>query len=77
MVDVTGGGNSFRGGFLAGSCQKPGDLEHAAGCGAAAAAICIARYGLPKPSQLLNAPALAARAGTVSKQLRDAYPVPG
>lgn len=71
VIDVTGGGNSFCGGFLAGWCQKPGDLEHAARCGAAAAAICIAQYGLPKPSHLADAPALAARAKTTRWKLYD------
>jgi len=67
VVDVTGGGNSFCGGFLAGWCERPGDLEHAGRCGAASAAICIAQYGLPKPSQLADAPTLARRTKTTRR----------
>jgi sugar/nucleoside kinase (ribokinase family) len=47
VVDVTGGGNAFCGGFLAGWCQRPGDLEHASRCGAASAALTLAQHGLP------------------------------
>jgi sugar/nucleoside kinase (ribokinase family) len=50
VVDVTGGGNGFCGGFLAGWLLKPGDLEHAARAGAASAALCIGQYGLPDPA---------------------------
>lgn len=67
VVDVTGGGNSFCGGFLAGWCQKPGDLNHAARCAAASAALCIAQYGLPHPDRLGDAKALAAAAETEAR----------
>ncbi|MBM7044749.1 carbohydrate kinase family protein [Rhizobium lusitanum] len=50
VVDVTGGGNAFCGGFLSGWALKPGDLEHAARTGAASAALCIGQYGLPDPA---------------------------
>ncbi|WP_028734385.1 carbohydrate kinase family protein [Rhizobium leguminosarum] len=59
VVDVTGGGNSFCGGFLAGWACKPGDLEHAARAAAASAALCIAQYGLPDPSSATIAARLA------------------
>jgi sugar/nucleoside kinase (ribokinase family) len=47
VVDVTGGGNAFCGGFLAGWCQRLGDLEHASRCAAASAALTLAQHGLP------------------------------
>jgi sugar/nucleoside kinase (ribokinase family) len=62
VIDVTGGGNAFSGGFLAGWCIRPGDLEHAGRCAAAAAALAIAQVGLPPPDRLSAAPLLAARA---------------
>ncbi|SDN79059.1 carbohydrate kinase family protein [Ensifer sp. YR511] len=48
--DVTGGGNAFCGGFLAGWTLNPGDLELAARTAAASAALCIGQYGLPDPA---------------------------
>ena len=48
VVDVTGGGNSFCGGFLAGLCTRSEDIEHAARCAAASAAVSIAQQGLPR-----------------------------
>jgi sugar/nucleoside kinase (ribokinase family) len=62
VVDVTGGGNAFCGGFLAGWCIRPGDLEHAGRCAAASAALAIAQIGLPAATHLREAPRLAARA---------------
>ncbi len=62
VIDVTGGGNAFCGGFLAGWCLRPGDLEHAGRCAAASAALAIAQIGLPAPDRLSAAPQLAARA---------------
>lgn len=47
VVDVTGGGNAFCGGFLAGWCERLGDLEHASRCAAASAALTLAQHGLP------------------------------
>ena len=47
VIDVTGGGNAFSGGFLAGLCNRPGDVVHAGRCAAAAAAIAIAQRGPP------------------------------
>lgn len=49
VVDVTGGGNAFGGGFLAGLSERPGDIRHAARCAAAAAACAIAQRGAPSP----------------------------
>lgn len=47
VVDVTGGGNSFSGGFLAGLCRHPDDPVNALKCAAAAAAKVIGQPGLP------------------------------
>lgn len=51
VVDVTGGGNAFSGGFLAGYCGaadfESDPLEQAARCAAAAAALVIEQYGPP------------------------------
>lgn len=60
VVDVTGAGNAFCGGFLAGWCRSPGDLEHAGRCGAAAAARTIARLGPADPLDRAGLSALAA-----------------
>lgn len=49
VVDVTGGGNSFSAGFLAGSCARHGDLKYAARCAAASAAVTLQQHGLPPP----------------------------
>jgi sugar/nucleoside kinase (ribokinase family) len=46
IVDVTGAGNSFCGGFLAQWCAT-GDLESAARAAAAAAALCMSAFGPP------------------------------
>lgn len=81
VVDVTGGGNSFCGGFLAGWACRPGDIEHAARAGAASAALCIAQYGLPEPSSASAARRLAeacvverefSRTGPVTEDTRHA-----
>lgn len=49
VVDVTGGGNAFSGGLLAGYCARPGDWEHASRCAAVSAAVAIAHVGAPPP----------------------------
>ena len=51
VIDPTGGGNAFTGGFLAGLCQRPGDLHHAGRCAATAAACAIAQRGPPPPPE--------------------------
>ncbi|MFT3820785.1 MAG: carbohydrate kinase family protein [Rubrivivax sp.] len=63
VVDVTGAGNAFCGGFLAGRCRHGGDLEAAARCAAASAALTIAQHGPPDPrrAEALHALAAAAR----------------
>ena len=48
VVDVTGAGNSFCGGFLAKWCAGGGDLEAAGRAGAAAAALCMRGFGVPE-----------------------------
>lgn len=71
VVDVTGGGNAFSGGFLAGYCgaaEVEGDpLERAARCGAAAAALAIDQYG---PPPVFDDPALCA-----ARRRADALPI--
>ena len=47
VIDVTGGGNAFSGGFLAGFVAHAGNLERAAQAGAAAAAIVLRQFGVP------------------------------
>jgi len=58
VVDVTGAGNSFCGGFLAGWCDTH-DLEWAARAAAAAAAQTIAAYGPPERIERETLDALA------------------
>ncbi|QQA41769.1 carbohydrate kinase family protein [Pelagovum pacificum] len=62
VTDVTGGGNSFCGGFLAGFVATGGDLDAAARAGAASAARAIAQYGPPPPAEPGEAERLAATA---------------
>jgi sugar/nucleoside kinase (ribokinase family) len=45
VVDVTGGGNAFCGGFLAGWCRSDGDLIAACRYAAASAAIALRQFG--------------------------------
>ncbi|MCX5494022.1 carbohydrate kinase family protein [Kaistia dalseonensis] len=71
VIDVTGGGNAFCGGFLAGWCLKPGDLEHAARCAAASAARALAQYGPANPRERAG---LAALAATTEIDRREASP---
>jgi hypothetical protein len=47
VVDVTGAGNAFSGGFLVGYCTRQGDLAIAGTWGAVAAALMIRQYGPP------------------------------
>jgi sugar/nucleoside kinase (ribokinase family) len=61
VTDVTGAGNAFCGGFLAGWCIKPGDIEYASRCAAGSAALAIAQIGLPPRESLNSAPRLATR----------------
>ncbi len=49
VVDVTGGGNAFCGGFLAGWLLHPGDAEFAARCAAASAAHALGQFGPANP----------------------------
>lgn len=48
VVDVTGGGNSSTGGFLAGFCESGGDVEMAGRCAAASASFIIEQFGQPE-----------------------------
>jgi sugar/nucleoside kinase (ribokinase family) len=70
VVDVTGGGNAFCGGFLAGWCLKPGDLEHAARCAAASAARALAQYGPANPRERAGLAGLGAATEIDRRQLR-------
>ncbi len=47
VKDVTGGGNSSTGGFLAGFCENSGDIEKAGRCAAASASFIIKQFGQP------------------------------
>ncbi|GAA6000030.1 hypothetical protein JCM10207_006020 [Rhodosporidiobolus poonsookiae] len=48
VVDVTGAGNSFLGGLMAGLVLHPGDLKTAVQCASVAASFIIEQFGLPK-----------------------------
>jgi sugar/nucleoside kinase (ribokinase family) len=61
VVDVTGGGNAFCGGLLAGWLTSRGDLEASARAAAAAAALMIAQFGAPLRFDPAEGTALAAR----------------
>ena len=62
VVDVTGGGNAFSGGLLAGHCERPGDWAHAARCAAVSAAVAIVHRGAPAPLSHAARDAMYARA---------------
>ena len=47
VLDVTGGGNSATGGYLAGFCDSGGDICRAAQCANASASFMIEQYGIP------------------------------
>ena len=49
VVDVTGGGNAFCGGFLAGWLLHPGNAVFAARCAAASAAHALGQFGPANP----------------------------
>ncbi|MQT14796.1 carbohydrate kinase family protein [Segnochrobactrum spirostomi] len=49
VVDVTGGGNAFCGGFLAGWLLRPGEADFAARCAAASAAHALGQFGPADP----------------------------
>ncbi|GAA5862695.1 hypothetical protein JCM8547_003515 [Rhodosporidiobolus lusitaniae] len=48
VVDVTGAGNSFLGGLMAGLVQHPNDLKTAVQCASVSASFIIEQFGLPK-----------------------------
>lgn len=48
VKDVTGGGNSSTGGFLAGFCENNGDIELAGRWASASASFIIEQFGQPK-----------------------------
>lgn len=47
VMDVTGGGNSSTGGFLAGWCESGGDIAWAGRCAAVSASFIIGQYSVP------------------------------
>lgn len=63
VVDVTGGGNAFCGGFLAGWLKSNGDAAFAARCAAAAAAHALGQFGPADPLERDRAAAWAAATG--------------
>lgn len=62
VVDVTGGGNSFCGGYLGAWMESGGDIEHAARGAAAAAAHSLGQYGPGDPRKRADAAAWAKQA---------------
>ena len=62
VVDETGAGNSFCGGFLAGWCLRPGDLAHALRCAAGAASCTLGRFGPARVADRAAARAFACSA---------------
>lgn len=66
VLDVTGAGNAFCGGFLAGWTMRPGDLAHAARCASASAARTIRQHGPADPNDRDDIDVLA-----MSCQIRD------
>jgi sugar/nucleoside kinase (ribokinase family) len=50
VVDPTGGGNGFLGGFAVGLVRSGRDLVEAALCGSVAASYCIEQVGMPRLS---------------------------
>jgi sugar/nucleoside kinase (ribokinase family) len=58
VIDETGGGNSFCGGFLASLCAAPGDIERALRRASASAACAIGQFG-PAPLDTDRAEAFA------------------
>lgn len=51
VADVTGGGNSASGGFLAGFCESGGDLRQAGICGNTSASFVLEQFGPPDKIQ--------------------------
>lgn len=66
VVDVTGGGNAFCGGFLAGWLLRPGEAEFAARCAAASAAHALGQFGPADPHDRAAARAWAEATGILS-----------
>jgi len=48
VVDVTGAGNAFTGGFLVGYCESQSDIIAAGQCGAASASFALEQFGPPQ-----------------------------
>ncbi len=68
VIDVTGAGNAFCGGFLGQWCATGGDLEAAGRAGAAAAALCMSAFG---PPERIDKAALAAWAAATRVELQE------
>lgn len=63
VVDVTGGGNAFCGGFLAGWLLRNGNAEFAARCAAASAAHALGQFGPADPLERTQAQVWSAATG--------------
>jgi len=63
VIDVTGGGNAFCGGLLAGWLLNDGDVGFAARCAAASAAHALSQFGPANPLERDQARAWAAATG--------------
>lgn len=57
VVDVTGGGNAFCGGFLVGYCESAANLHTAGLWGSASSSFVIEQYGQPHNLRILHEPA--------------------
>lgn len=66
IIDVTGGGNAFSGGFLAGFVTHSRDPGRAAQVGAAAAALVLQQYGAPDRIDRQAAAQLALKAAVTT-----------
>lgn len=68
VVDVTGGGNSASGGFLAGFCESGGDLRQAGICGNVSASFVLEQFGLPEQIRAEEMKRAAERAEQIQVQ---------
>jgi sugar/nucleoside kinase (ribokinase family) len=67
VVDVTGAGNAFSGGWLAGYVES-GDLERAARQGAVSASFAIEQFGPPPIARIRDSEARDARLGGLTRR---------
>lgn len=74
VVDVTGGGNAFTGGFLAGWIASGGDPEPSARCAAGSAAHALGQYGPANPQNRETAKRWADAAQIIPERLGPQVP---